>query len=401
MAKQNGSRGKDELKKELEQSLAGKAEGKEPADERSPEGPRAGDPLSSPPRLGLIKYREVTVFLRQLVMLVETGTPLMKALKTLSQRVQNPNMRKMVGDICASVEAGNPLWQSFARHTKHFPGIFVNLIKAGEAAGTLPTILHRLVEYRDRREMLQKRLRSAMIYPVIVIVAVIAVLFIVCRVVVPQFQEMFDSVDAELPPVSQFVISVTSLLGTYWWLVLLIVAGLGVLYRFYGGTRNGRITLDRLKMKLPVIGTIVTNATVTDFARTFSMLLGSGISILTTLDLVKDSLSNRAFAERLLSVRDSVERGEGLEAPLRQNDLMPPVVTDMLVTGEESGSLDSVSGKIAEIYQEEVDIAIGTLQSLIEPLLALCLGIIVLIVVLALFVPYIELIQSLTTGGLG
>ncbi|MCD6287523.1 MAG: type II secretion system F family protein [Candidatus Hydrogenedentes bacterium] len=350
--------------------------------------------------VGRIKTRDITAFLRQLLMLVESGTPLVKGLRTLSERTADSNLRTLISEVCSYVEAGNPLWQALEQYPKYFSPVFVNLIKAGEASGTVPTVLRRLIEFRDRSFATRRKVKSALIYPTIVVIAAVAFLFVVSKLVVPAFQDMFAEVGAPIPAVTQCVIGVANIIGNLWfvWLILVIVAV--ILYKMYAATPAGRIAVDRMKLRLPGFGRLLTSAAVTDFTRTFALLLRSGVSILVTLDLTKDSIQNRAFGESLTEVRDSIERGEGLEAPLRANNLIPAIVTDMLVTGEESGTLDDIAEKIADIYQEDLDVAVDTLSGLIEPVLAIVMGGIVLILVLTLFLPYVTMIDQISGSGL-
>ena len=357
--------------------------------------------LAPVPTIGRLRPRDITAFLRQLLMLVDTGTPLVKGLRTLSERTANARLRRLIGDVCSYVETGNPLWQGLERHPRHFPPVFVNLIKAGEASGTIPEVLGRLIEFRDRSESTRRKVKSALVYPAVVIVAAIGFMFVVCKLVVPTFTEMFSEIGGmEMPPLTRMVIGVSNVIGNYWLLWIILAAVLFVLYKMFAASPGGRLAVDRIKLGIPGFGKIITSATVAEFTRTFALLLRSGVSILVTLDLTKDAMQNKAFGHSLIAIRDSVERGEGLQAPLRANDLMPPIVTDMLVTGEESGSLDEISEKISEIYQEDLDIAVSTLSGLIEPVLAILLGIVVLILVLTLFLPYISMIDQISTQGL-
>ncbi len=356
--------------------------------------------LAPAPNVGRIRPRDITAFLRQLLMLVDTGTPLVKGLRTLSERTTNARLRMLIGDVCSYVETRNPLWQALERHPRHFPPVFVNLIKAGEASGTIPEVLRRLIEFRDRGESTRRKIKSALIYPTVVLVAAVAFMFVVSKLVVPTFEDMFNEIgNMEMPALTRVVIGISHLIGNYWLLWIILIAVLFVLYKMFAASPGGRLVVDRIKLGIPGFGKILTSATVAEFTRTFALLLRSGVSILVTLDLTKDAMQNRAFGQSLISIRDSVERGEGLEAPLRANDLMPPIVTDMLVTGEESGSLDDISEKISEIYQEDLDIAVSTLSALIEPVLAIVLGIVVLILVLTLFLPYVSMIEQISTQG--
>jgi type II secretory pathway component PulF len=350
--------------------------------------------------MGRIRSREVTAFLRQMSMLIESGTSVTSGLRTLSERTTNPELRKLITDVRDHVEAGNPLWQGFERHAKYFSSVSVNLVKAGEASGTVPTVLRRLIEHREQRESLRRRVTRALIYPAIVAVAAAAFLFVVSKLVIPAFVQMFEDVDVDVPRLTRVVIGVANLIGNYWLLWLILVVALVVIYKVFSASPGGRLVVDRLKLKLPGSSRIATSATIAEFTRTFALLLRSGVSILVTLDLIRDSLRNRAFGESLRAVRDSLERGEGLEAPLRENDYVPPIVTDMLVTGEEAGTLDAISDRIADTYEEDVDLALNTLSSLIEPVLAIGLGIIVLILVLTLFLPYVSMIDQIAGAGI-
>jgi len=361
----------------------------------------AADLGVAPRRVGYVGSRSITAFLRQLLMLVDTGTPLVKGLRTLSERTANWRLRTLIGEVCNYVEAGNPLWQALEQYPKQFSPVFVNLIKAGEASGTITEVLRRLIDFRERSESTRRRVKSALIYPTIVLVAALLFVFAVSKWVVPAFVNMFEEVGIEeLPGLTRLVMNVSHVIGAYWLLWVILLVAIWVAYKVFGATPGGRLTVDRIKLRLPGIGRILTAATVAEFTRTFALLLRSGVSILVTLDLTKDAMQNKAFGNSLVAVRDSVERGEGLEAPLRNNALVPPIVADMLVTGEESGTLDEISEKIADIYQDDLEVAVNTLSGLIEPVLAIVMGIVVLILVLTLFLPYIGMIEHISTQGI-
>jgi type II secretory pathway component PulF len=383
---------RDAIRSSLERSISERVQ--EQAAQATPSPPPAA------PSVGGIRSRDISAFLRQLVMLVETGTPLTGGLRTLSERTANRNLRALVADVREYVEAGNPLWQALERQPRYFSPVSVNLVKAGEASGTVPTVLQRVIDYRERSESLRRRVTRALIYPTIVIVAALGFMFVVSKLVIPAFQEMFTEVNATIPTLTRIVIGIAHVIGDFWYLWVLLAIGLIVAYKVYASTPHGRLVVDRLKLKIPGMSRISTAAAVAEFGRSFALLLRSGVSILVTLDLVKDAMHNRAFGQSLQAVRDSLERGEGLEIPLRQNEFFPPIVTDMLATGEQSGTLDSISDKIAETYEEDLEIALDTLSSLIEPVLAIGLGVVVLILVLTLFLPYVSMIDQITTAGL-
>lgn len=348
-----------------------------------------------------VRYTDITVFLRQLIMMLEAGTPLLRSLKTLSQRGEKASLRALVNDIAMYVEMGNPLWQAFERHPRYFDMVFVNLIKASEASGTLVTVLQRLVHYRERREILRKRLRAGMLYPAVLVFACFAVVMLIAKVIVPQFEMMFSKFDVPLPPFTKAFMSTTKFFGNFWWLGVLIIAVLVAVYKlWYVQNPLRRLTADRVKLRLPIIGKILLKNAVVEFTRTLSLLLRSGLSMMATLDLVRNAIHNRAFAQTLQGMRDSVEQGAGLEQPMRAaGDIIPAVVTDMIVTGEETGRLDSIAEQVANTYEEEVNISIAALGDALQPILTIFLGGIVILVVLAVFVPLITMIDQLGAGG--
>jgi type IV pilus assembly protein PilC len=363
-------------------------------------GAHAGSSMSFLQRSN-VRRSDVTVFLRQLIMLLEAGTPILKALKTLSKRGGTGSSRELIADIAKYVENGNPLWQAFDRHPRHFDTIFVNLIKASEASGTLVTVLRRVTEYREEQALLRKRVRGAMIYPVVLIIACFGVMLLITHLVVPAFQDMFMKAGLDIPEFTRYFITASDIFSVWWWVPLVAVIVLVLLYKgWYVRSPLRRMTADRLKLKIPVIGPIVHKNAIVEMTRTMSMLLRSGLSMMATLDLTRNAIHNRAVAQSLQHVRDSVEEGGGLEGPLRaSSNVVPPVVTDMFVTGEESGRVDQVAEQIAEVYEEEVKIAVESLGEAIQPIFTLIIGGVVVVLFIALFIPLITMIEQLSGAG--
>jgi len=339
----------------------------------------------------------ITSFLRQMVMLLEAGVPLLKALNTLGSRTSNKTFADVVKDIAGRIESGNTLWQSLSYNPRHFDHLFVSIMRAGESSGTLTDIMARLSDYREKKAILRSQVRSALAYPFVIALAGLAVLILFLWIVVPEFETMFGSFDVELPIITRIALGFTHGLKSLWWLWILIIAAIVTLVVVLSQRPAGRYFLDYWKLRMPVFGQIMTKKVVADFAHTFSTLLNAGISILETLDLTKDAVGNVVFAQDLQHVRESIERGEGLEKPLRRSKVFPPLVTDMLATGEQSGSLDKISRQIAVIYEAEVETAVGTLKSLIEPIMILGLGLVVLFLTLSFFWPYVSLIEQITS----
>jgi len=350
---------------------------------------------------GSARYGDVTIFLRQLIMLLEAGTPLLRSLHTLADRGQTAAQRALVADIAQYVEIGNPLWQAFERHPRYFDTVFVNLVRASEASGTLVTVLQRLVAYRERRDMLRKRIRAGMLYPAILVAACFAVILLIAKIIIPTFEDVFRKLDVALPPMTRVFMTVSKAIGDFWWVGVLVLAALVVAYKFwYVQNPLRRLTADRIKLKLPVIGPILLKNAIVEFTRTLSLLLKSGMSMMATLELVRNAIHNRAFAQTIQGMRDSVERGAGLEEPMRNAaNIIPPVVTDMMLTGEESGRLDSIAEQVANTYEEEVNIAIGAISEALQPILTVIIGVMVVLLMLSVFVPLVNMVNQLGAGG--
>lgn len=357
---------------------------------------------------GRVRDQDINDFLRQLIMLLEAGTPLLRSLTILSTRGERAAIRNLVSDITQYVENGNALWQAFERWPKNFLPVDVNLIKAAEASGTLNVVLKRMVVFRERRHMLAKRIRGAMWYPVILVVTCCAVLFLIAKVVVPEFKDLFDRLDIpadRIPWYTTFVmntaVKITSLPAIIG--ILAVLIGVPVAYLFAVRNPSVRLLVDNIKLRIPRVGKAITKkSAVVDMTRSMALLLRSGLSMMVTLDLVRANVRNTAVAAVVQQIRDSVERGEGIEEPLRRaSAIIPPVVTDMLVTGEDSGQLDSVAEHIAETYEEEVNITIGTIGELIQPILTLFIGVVVLVLFVSLFMPMIAVINDLINQASG
>ena len=350
-----------------------------------------------------VRERDIITFLRQLIMMLEAGTPILKTLKTLANRGQRPGIRALVADMAAYVETGNPLWQAFDRHSRYFTQVEVNLVKASEASGTLVVVLRRILAFRERRSIMRRRVTVALIYPTILIVACFLVVLVISKMVIPQFEAIFKQLDTPLPDFTIGFMTVTDHFATWgWWLIPAVVLGLILLYKLWWvRSPLRRIKTDRLKLMFPVIRRISRSAAVAEFTRTLALLLRSGLSMMVTLDLVRSAITNKAFAQVIQSVRDSVERGQGIEEPLRQNaDIVPAVVTDMLVTGEETGSMEQIADVVADTYEEDVEIAVATLGETLLPAIVLFFATVVILLAIALFRPMVEMLNAIGSSGI-
>lgn len=349
---------------------------------------------------GGVREADIITFLRQLILLLESGTSLLRALKTLSERGSRSALKAMVGEMAASVEAGNPLWTAFEKYPAHFDTVFVNLIRASEASGTLTTVLRRLTDYRESRQLLRKRVRSAMIYPVVLLLACFGAVVVLSAFVVPVFEDFFTRAGLPIPGGTRVMIALAAMVRGWWWLPVVVLAALVVGYRFWF-TRSParRLVADRIKLRIPLVGPIIHKNAVAELCRTLALLLRSGVSMMTTLELTRYAIHNRAVAETLTRMRNSVERGGGLEEPMRASGVIPDVVVDMIATGEESGRVDAIAEQIAEVYEEEVRISISGLGEALQPVFTVFMGGIVLVLFAGLFLPMIGMIDQLGKTG--
>ena len=348
-----------------------------------------------------VRSADVTLFLRQLIMLLDAGTPILRSLKTLSKRGERAAARDLVADISGAVEQGSTLWQAFDRHPRHFDTVFVNLIRASEASGTLTTVLRRMVDYRVKRELMTKRVRGAMIYPVLLITACFGVLVLLTRFVIPQFEEMFQKANLKIPGYTRAFLDAAHIVGSYWWTPIAVLLVFIILYNgIWLRSPVRRKISDRWKLKIPVVGKILHKNAIVEMTRTMALMLRSGLSMMTSLDLARTAIHNTAVAESLQSMRDSVEQGGGLEEPLRRaHKVIPAVVTDMIVTGEETGRVDTVCEQIAAIYEEEVEIAVNTLGELLQPIFTVIIGVAVMALFVCLFLPLVSMISQISGSG--
>lgn len=350
-----------------------------------------------------VRNSDVTAFLRQLIMMVDAGMPILRALNSLGNRGERQAIRRLVKGIAEHVESGNPLWRAFEREDKYFPPVFVNLIKAAEASGTLSTVLRRLVESRERREMMRKRVQGAMFYPAVLVTACFGILVVIAKYIIPTFRQLFVDFDIDVKDFTLTFMNASEFLASYWWAAIVIIVALVAGYRLWWIQSPVRRTItDRLKLRVPIVGPILRRNTVVDFCRTFAMLLRGGLSMMATLELCRASVANKALASSIQDMRDSVERGEGMEQPLRGAEragIFPGVIVDMLVTGEETGAMDSVADQIADVYEEEVQIAVNTLGEAIAPVFTVFMGAIVLLIAFAMFGPLLQMIEQLSAGA--
>lgn len=345
--------------------------------------------------IGGVPLKDKMIFLKQFSIMLNAGLSITRALEVLSAQATNPRFRTVLKEVEKSVSGGVPLSDSFAKYPDVFDNIAINLIKAGEQSGKLGRILRKLaLEYEQKNE-LKTKITSALAYPAVLTVVMIAVVIFLIVVVVPQLQEAFESFNAELPLLTKMVISTSEFLISYWYLVILIVVAGGLGLKYFTSTSDGRRVWDRFIITIPIIGPMLVKVQVATFSRVLYLLVSSGVPILQTLELTELTLSNVWFQEEVKNMHDQVKRGISIAIPLLQSNYFPSLVGYMVNVGQETGQLDVVLKKVAQYYDLEIKSATSTLSSLLEPILLVVMGGLVAIIVAAIYYPMFQLTQSI------
>jgi type IV pilus assembly protein PilC len=334
---------------------------------------------------------DLVLFTRQFATMVEAGLPVVEILEILSEQVDDKGFKIVVEDIRQSVRAGSDLSTAMGKYPKVFPTLYSNLVKAGEASGDLDVILKRLASYLEKNLSLIRKIKSAMTYPVISLGLILIITVGLMVFIVPQFVDIFNKMGATLPLPTRIVVAISDTMVEYWYMCLMIMTGLVVAFVMVKRTAKGRLILDGMKLKLPIFGELFKKVAVSRFARTFSTMLRSGVPMLGALDIVAGTAGNGVVENALISARDAVRHGESLAAPLSECPVFPPMVVRMISVGERTGSLEGLLEKVADFYDEQVDAAVETLTAVIEPVMLGIMGFVVGGVVVAIFLPILEI----------
>jgi type IV pilus assembly protein PilC len=340
-----------------------------------------------------VKMKEIVHFTRQFATMVNSGLPLVQCLDILAQQSENKFLANTVKEVQADVESGATLADALRNHPKVFSELFINMVAAGEAGGILDTVLLRLSTFLEKNETLVRKVKGAMIYPgVILTVAVIAV-SVLLIFVIPTFQNMFASVDLALPAPTRLVIWLSEMIQSYYWAILGVIFGVIWITRMYYKTSQGRLALDRLMLRIPILGDLLRKGAVARFTRTLGTLLSSGVSILDGLEITARTAGNRVIHDAVMRSRSSIAGGETIAEPLKQSGVFPPMVTQMINVGEQTGTIDEMLDKIADFYDDEVDTAVEALLSAMEPILIVFLGVVVGGMIVAMYLPIFDMIN--------
>ncbi len=341
-----------------------------------------------------VRTRDIVIFTRQFATMINSGLPLVQSLDILAKQTENPALAEVTKQVVFDVESGHTLADAFSKHPKAFTELYVNMVAAGEAGGILDTILLRLATFLEKNDALVRKVKGAMVYPgVIMSVAGIAV-SVLLIFVIPTFQKMFASVGMELPLPTRIVIGMSDFLISYWWLLILVVVGIVYALRSYYKTPNGQKQIDQMMLNAPVLGDLLRKSAVSRFTRTLGTLISSGVSILDGLEITAKTAGNRVIHDAVMESRNSIAGGETIAGPLEKSKVFPPMVISMIAVGEQTGGLDEMLSKIADFYDEEVDVAVSALLSLMEPMMIVVLGVIVGGMVVAMYLPIFDMMNA-------
>jgi type IV pilus assembly protein PilC len=343
-----------------------------------------------------VPAKNLAIFTRQFSVMIDAGLPLVQCLDILGKQEPNKNFSAVILKVREDVEAGAALADSMKRHPKTFDALYANMIAAGEAGGILDTILKRLATYIEKNVKLKGEVKSAMIYPVAVIVIATLVVGAILWKVIPTFASLFQGLGAQLPLPTRIVMAASDIVVAWGWLMLIGVGFAGWMLKRYYATEAGRHMIDSLMLKTPVLGNILRKVAVARFCRTLSTLLASGVPILDGLDITARTSGNAIVENAILKTRAGIERGETVSGPLRETNVFPSMVVQMINVGETTGALDAMLSKIADFYEEEVDTAVAGMLTLLEPIMIAFLGVVVGGIVIAMYLPIFDLINKLT-----
>jgi type IV pilus assembly protein PilC len=345
-------------------------------------------------RGGKVSNEDIAIFSRQLATMMSAGIPMVQAFEIIGNGHEKPAMQKLVLDIKGHIEGGTTLHESLAKYPLYFDDLFVNLVEAGEQAGALETLLDKIATYKEKTEALKKKIKKALFYPAAVLVIAVVVSIILLIFVIPQFEELFKGFGADLPAFTQMVVNLSRFVQHQgWWMGIVVIAAFYAFFYFYKRSKNMQRGIDRAMLKFPIIGPILQKSAIARFSRTLSTMFAAGVPLVEAMGSVAGATGNIVYEEATLRMKDEVATGQRLQRAMENVGLFPNMVVQMIAVGEESGSLDTMSAKVAGFYEQEVDNAVDSMSSLLEPLIMAILGVLVGGMVIAMYLPIFKLGQ--------
>ena len=354
-------------------------------------------------RLGLPKkgpsIRDLVLFTRQFSTMVNAGLPLVQCLDILSKQAESATFRQVVSDVMHDVEAGSTLAEAMSKRNDAFDNLYVNMVDAGEAGGILDDILARLAGYLEKAEALRRKVKSALTYPTVVLVVALGATTFMLLFIIPTFAKVFADFGGELPMATRIVLALSDFVKAFWWAIILMIVGTVFGFKRAYKTEAGRLRIDAALLRMPIFGDILRKASIARFTRTLGTMISSGVPILSALDITARTAGNRIIENAILLTKGSIGEGETIAAPLKESKVFPPMVVQMIAVGEETGALDKMLDKIANFYDEEVNVAVDTLTSIIEPVMIVVMGTLVGGMVVAMYMPMFKLVNVIAPGG--
>ena len=348
-----------------------------------------------------VKTKVLTTFTRQLATLVDSGLPLLRGLRVLEKQERNGALKRILGELALAIEGGSTFSEALAQHPKVFNRLFVNMIKAGELGGVLEVVLKRLAEFSEKAQKIKGKVKAALFYPVAVLIVAVGILTLLMVMVVPKFKEVFAGMGVKMPGFTLFVLACSDMIRNHIVETLGLAAVGVVLFLLAIKTKVGRLIWDKVKLKMPVLGPVISKVAIARFTRTLGTLVSSGVPILQALTIVKETAGNVIISNAISGVHEAVKEGETITAPLEASGVFPPMVVSMVDVGEQTGALPEMLLKISDNYDEEVDNAVASMTSLLEPIMIVFLAVVVGSIVIAMFLPLIAMITNLSGAGGG
>lgn len=349
--------------------------------------------------IGGVSTKMLCTFTRQFSTLQDAGLPVLRSLKILEGQLKPSALKNALIDVVDDVESGSTLSEAFAKHPKCFDRLYVNMLKAGEAGGALEVILQRLADFKEKAQTLKRKIIGAMVYPIVVIMVAVSILSFILIYIIPKFKKIFNDFGMKLPAITELLLDISDFVQHNWYVFPLIAIGIWLFIKLICLFKKGRYAWDWVKLHIPIVGGIIDKTIVARTTRTLGTLVSSGVPILEALSIVKETCNNAVFEHMYQRVYESIREGETIAAPLKESRLVDDMVVNMVDVGEETGELDKMLYKIAEVYEEEVDILVESLISLLEPIMVVFLGVCVGFIVVALFMPMLAILEKLGGGG--
>ncbi len=339
---------------------------------------------------------DVAIFLRQLATLLQTGVPIIESLDIIRSQVHRARLKAVVGDIYENIHRGLSFSDALKKHPKIFGRLIVNMVESGEMSGTLDSVTERLATHFEKDEKIRKKVKSSLIYPMVLASVTVAVVIFMLVFVMPTFIGMFESSDTPLPAPTRLLLNISDLLKNFWYIFIMVIAGFFLGIKTYAGTEEGRIRMDQLKFKIPVVKNVTSNLITARFARTISTMLYSGVPLLDAMDNVAKVVGNAVAARDIQAARTEVRMGNSLAVPISQIDYMPKMLASMIKIGEESGALDAILDKTASFYEDEVETSLQQLVALFEPILILFMGLILGFIIISMMMPMFDMVNTIS-----